>query len=118
MQLRYEVFHQEVSKVVRFYTEILRFEILDHHEDGAPEYATLRRGGVRVGCCEFRDAATGPRRPPRGSEIVLVVDDIEAEYASVRAAGGQLADDLMRRPWGLRDFRLFDPSGQYLRVTE
>jgi len=22
------------------------------------------------------------------------------------------------RPWGLRDFRIFDPSGYYLRITE
>lgn len=118
MQLRYEVFHLDVTEVVRFYVDVLRFEVLDYHEDDFPEYATLSRDGVQVGCCEFPDAVTTPRRPPRGSEIVLVVDDIEAEYHEVRAAGYRLADGLMRRPWGSRDFRLFDPSGQYLRVTE
>jgi lactoylglutathione lyase len=118
MRLRYEVFHQVVFEVVRFYVEALRFEMLDHQQDDFPEYATLRRDDVQVGCCEFPDAVTAPRRPPRGSEIVLVVDDLDAEYAAVRAAGYELADDLTRRPWGLRDFRLFDPTGQYLRVTE
>ena len=60
MQLRYEVFHQEVSKVVRFYTEVLRSEVLDHYEDGAPEYATLRRGGVRVGWVAASSATPQP----------------------------------------------------------
>lgn len=111
MRLRYEVSHQVVSEVVRFYVEVLRLEILDHQQNDFPEYASLCRDGVQVGCCEFVDAVTAPRRPPRGSEIVLVVDDIDAEYVAVRAAGYQLADGLTRRPWGLRDFRLFDPTG-------
>lgn len=118
MRLRYEVFHPAVPEVVSFYVDVLRFELIGHQQDGFPEYATLIREGVQVGCCESPDAATAARRPPNGSEIVLVVDDIDAEYLAVRATGYRLADDLTAQPWGSRDFRLFDPTGQYLRVTQ
>ncbi len=33
-------------------------------------------------------------------------------------AGWPLAADLQARPWGVRDFRLLDPAGYYLRITE
>jgi uncharacterized glyoxalase superfamily protein PhnB len=48
---------------------------------------------------------------------VLEVDDLDEEYARVTAARWPLAEDLADRPWGLRDFRLLDPSGYYWRIT-
>ena len=29
-----------------------------------------------------------------------------------------LLEDLRDRPWGLRDFRVLDPAGYYLRITD
>jgi catechol 2,3-dioxygenase-like lactoylglutathione lyase family enzyme len=52
-----------------------------------------------------------------GVELVLEVDDLDAEHARVTAAGWPLAEDRAGRPWGLRDFRLLDPSGYYWRIT-
>jgi len=34
------------------------------------------------------------------------------------AAGWPLAEDLQDRPWGLKDFRILDPAGYYLRITD
>jgi lactoylglutathione lyase len=57
------------------------------------------------------------RRPPIGVELVLEVDDIVEERNRVVAHGWPLEEDLSVRPWGLTDFRLLDPSGYYLRLT-
>jgi hypothetical protein len=51
-------------------------------------------------------------------ELVLEVDDLGAEHDRVRASGWPLAEDLHERPWGLTDFRVLDPSGYYLRITD
>jgi len=56
-------------------------------------------------------------RPVTGVELVLEVDDLDEEHARVTVAGWPLAEDLADRPWGLRDFRLLDPSGYYWRIT-
>jgi uncharacterized glyoxalase superfamily protein PhnB len=32
-------------------------------------------------------------------------------------AGYRLLEPLRERPWGLRDFRVVDPDGYYLRIT-
>jgi uncharacterized glyoxalase superfamily protein PhnB len=57
------------------------------------------------------------RRPPAGVELVLEVDDLQAERRRVAAAGWPVTEDVTLRPWGLRDFRLLDPDGYYWRLT-
>jgi uncharacterized glyoxalase superfamily protein PhnB len=49
--------------------------------------------------------------PPTG------VDDVAAERDQVIAEGWPLEEDLQDRPWGLRDVRVLDPAGSYLRIT-
>lgn len=49
---------------------------------------------------------------------MLEVDDIAGERAQVIEAGWPIEEDLTARPWGLRDFRILDPSGYYLRITD
>jgi len=51
-------------------------------------------------------------------ELVLEVDDVEAELDRVRSRGWPIEEELTVRPWGLRDFRLLDPNGYYLRITQ
>ena len=53
-----------------------------------------------------------------GAELVLEVDDVAAERGRVVAAGWPLHEELQDRPWGLKDFRILDPAGYYLRITD
>lgn len=115
MHLSFEVFHRDIDALIDFYVEVLGFH--RPKSDPATGYAVVRRDGIEVGCCRHDQADPTSRRPPDGSEIVLRVGDIQAECDRVLASGWPLADPLQDRPWGLRDFRLFDPSGQYLRIT-
>jgi hypothetical protein len=65
------------------------------------------------------------RETPRGYavEIGIMVDDIHGYYDRVLEAADTVDDlrvvrPLMKRPWGLHDFRVTDPAGFYLRFTE
>jgi lactoylglutathione lyase len=58
------------------------------------------------------------RRPPHGVELVIDVDDVDDSIAQVINAGWPIDAELELRSWGLRDFRIVDPSGYYLRITE
>lgn len=59
-----------------------------------------------------------PRDTKRGYgvEIVLMVDDVEALYAQV-STFAKVVEELKVKPWGLKDFRVEDPFGYYLRIT-
>jgi lactoylglutathione lyase len=61
-----------------------------------------------------------PRATPRGFgvEIVLAVDDIDELFLRVRDEQ-YVVQPLEQQPWcGIRDFRVVDPFGFYLRFTE
>jgi len=114
MTLRIEVFTQDLDRAGQFYRDVLGFEELSRQ----PRYLWMGRGTARIGIgatAEPVDPAA--RRVPTGTEIVLEVDDIDAEYERVRATGWPVEGDVQLQEWGLRDFRLFDADGYYLRLT-
>jgi lactoylglutathione lyase len=120
--LRMELFVQDMDVSIDFYRRVLGFELL-RREEG---YASLRSGGVVLGLgpiaklpVEEGSFKQGRLAGDRGAgvEIVLEVDDIEAMEEHVRAMGHPIPEPLEDRPWGLRDFRIADPDGYYLRLT-
>ena len=91
-------------------------------------YAVLTCGDVTLGLgrqVDLPEAGQGPgftqqrlaRDHGAGVEIVLETPDLDALYERVQRSGYPLAAPLRDRPWGLRDFRVADPDGYYLRIT-
>ena len=121
--LRVELFVSDLPRSVDFYRSVLGFEV-ERHQDG---YASVRDGDAVLGLVPVtnlpesdgpgftQDQLAGYRGA--GVEIVLEVDDLSATAAQVTAAGYPMSEPQQRRPWGLTDFRLFDPDGYYVRVT-
>lgn len=52
----------------------------------------------------------------QGVEIVLCHPDYERLYAHIEGEAF-IVEPMKLQPWGLRDFRLVDPFGFYLRIT-
>ena len=116
---RCEIFPADLDATVDFYTEVLGFALVHDDRRSASPYITLQLGQLRLG------AASRPaiphledRRPPTGVELVLECDDLDAARDRVVDSGWPIETDLVARPWGLRDFRVLDPSGYYWRLTE
>ena len=117
--LRCEIFPADLDATVAFYVGVLGFVVTRDERAAAHPYVAVERGEVRVGAAARPEVADrAPRRPPAGVELVLEVDDVDADRARVAAAGWPVAEDIMDRPWGLRDFRVLDPSGYYWRITQ
>ena len=119
MTLRFEIFPDDLDATVDFYMRVLGFRLTADRRDQRDQYVSLQRGGVHVGAARsvVLDVRAA-RLPPAGVELVLEVDDVVAERDRVTAAGWPLAEDLQDRPWGMKDFRILDPAGYYLRITD
>lgn len=125
--LRVELFVQPMV-TVGFYEQILGFT-LERQDDG---YWSLRNGTVELGVgaadglapdhhfvrSSVADSARGV-----GVELVLELPSahaVDVMYQQVRSkvqgADGEI-EPISDRQWGLRDFRLIDPDGYYIRVT-
>jgi lactoylglutathione lyase len=121
MDLRLELFVDDVARSVAFYTHALGFAV----ERASPDYVALCRGGVvlgigpvtRVASNHYFSPEVSNNRRGLGAEIVLVVDDVAAAEAHARASGASLVAPLTKQRWGQTDFRLADPDGYFLRVT-
>lgn len=115
--LRCELFPSDVDAAVSFYVRALGFTVKGDERSAARPYVALERDHVRLGISGRPAVNQEHRRPPVGAELVLEVDNLDAEHDRVIAAGCALAEGLTLRPWGLRDFRVLDPSGYYWRIT-
>jgi lactoylglutathione lyase len=116
--VRFEIFPADLNVTATFYTEVLGFTVAQDRRRDPDPYIYLARDRIGLGAALARSVASyEQRRPPIGVELVLEVDDLEAERNHVSEAGWSVDEDLADRPWGLRDFRLIDPDGYYWRIT-
>lgn len=122
---RFELFVDDLDRAIAFYEDVLGLRA-HRHPNG---YVDLRGGGVTIGLGLLRELPAdhhlrraGPDAPPGiGVELVLEVDDVEAAYERVSGRIGDheaRLEPIVERPWGVRDFRVADPDGYYVRVTE
>jgi uncharacterized glyoxalase superfamily protein PhnB len=52
----------------------------------------------------------------KGLIISFEVDDADAEYRRLKAAGLEIVQDLVDKPWGERSFVVDDPNGVHLYI--
>ena len=116
--LRCEIFPADLDMTVHFYVEVLGFNLVRDERSAESAYVALCRDDVRLGAAARQPVDdVRQRHPPLGVELVLEVDDLDAERTRVGAQGWPIAEEVTARPWGLRDFRVLDPDGYYWRLT-
>jgi lactoylglutathione lyase len=84
-------------------------------------YAEFGTEGTRFALYERRRAEwlTGhPVAPGPAAEIVLVVDDVDAEAARLSALGATVLNGPADRPWGHRTLHVADPDGFVVELAE
>jgi len=124
MRLRLELFVADLDVSIRFYERALGFRLARRE----PDYAGLELGDATIGLgpvAKLPAHAVGPgftrerlaREHGAGVEIVIGVADVDATFKAAQQAGARVVEPLQDRPWGLRDFRVLDPDGYYLRIT-
>ena len=118
VSVRYLV--DDVEAAVAFYTKLLDFKVLTSFP---PAFADVARGNLRLllsgpTSSAGRPMPDGVKPAPGGwNRIHLIVDDIEAEVARLRAAGGRFRNDILSGPGG-RQILLQDPSGNVVELFQ
>jgi len=117
ISVRYMV--DDVEEAVVFYTSFLGFEVLTNF----PAFAEIARGKLRLLLSGPKSSAgrpmpDGARPGPGGwNRIHLIVDDIDAEVARLRAAGARFRNDIVEGPGG-KQILLQDPSGNFVELFQ
>jgi catechol 2,3-dioxygenase-like lactoylglutathione lyase family enzyme len=118
VSVRYMV--DDVEAALGFYTGLLGFEVLTSFP---PAFADVARGRLRLllsgpMSSAGRPMADGVKPGPGGwNRIHLIVEDIEAEVARLRAAGAPFRNEILSGPGG-QQVLLQDPSGNVIELFQ
>ncbi len=118
VSVRYMV--DDVEAAIDFYTTHLGFELLS---SAIPAFADVKRGNLRLLLSGPASSAGRPmpdgRQPSPGgwNRIHLIVDDITAEVARLRAAGLTFRNDVVTGPGGYQ-ILFDDPAGNPIELFQ
>jgi catechol 2,3-dioxygenase-like lactoylglutathione lyase family enzyme len=110
----------DVDDAVTWYTRHLGFNVLSNH---APAFADVLRGALRLllsgpTSSAGRPMPDGERPGPGGwNRIHLVVNDLSAEVARLRAEGVQFRNEVVTGPGGSQILAV-DPSGNFVELFQ
>ena len=111
---------RDVPASTEFYTAYLGFTVEGFQ---SPAFAAVRRGNLVLllsgsGSSAARPMPDGRQPEPGGwNRIQVVVDDVEAEAARLRAAGVPFRNEVIRGPGGAQTV-LDDPSGNPVELFQ
>ncbi|KAA6458858.1 VOC family protein [Bacillus cereus] len=120
MHFRLELFVEDLQKSIRFYEEILGLAFSKKNGTGAmvkledfallltPDYILNENHYLKKG---------GLNPKGKGVEVIIVFDNIEQLYQHVLEKNYPVESNLKTQSWGMKDFRIVDPDGYYLRLT-
>lgn len=117
VSVRYIV--NDVAESVAFYTKYLGFEVLTNF----PAFADVARGNLRLLLSGPMSSAARPmpdgEKPTPGgwNRIHLIVDDLAAEVARLKAEGAPFRNEILEGPGG-KQVLLRDPSGNVVELFQ
>jgi len=118
VNVRYMV--DNVEDALAWYTQHLGFKQLSNY---APAFADVTRGALRLllsgpTSSAGRPMPDGERPGPGGwNRIHLIVEDLAAEVARLRAAGLSFRNEIVTGPGG-KQILLVDPSGNLVELFQ
>lgn len=118
VNVRYMV--DDVDAAVAWYTKHLGFAVLNNR---APAFSDIALGSLRMLISGPTSSAGRPmsdgKQPRSGgwNRIHLIVDDLDAEVARLRADGVQFRNDIVTGPGGSQVL-LVDPSGNLVELFQ
>ncbi|RWQ73370.1 VOC family protein [Bacillus cereus] len=120
MHFRLELFVDDLQRSIRFYEEILGFAFSKKNETSAmvklEDFALLlTRDHILDKNHYLKKGGFNPKG--KGVEVIIVFDNIEQLYQHVLEKDYPVESNLKTQSWGMKDFRIVDPDGYYLRLT-
>lgn len=100
----------DMEKALDYYEQQLGFAVVMRMSDG--EYAIVERDGVALHL--YLDAV-GKQSPGSIHIFAVGLDELISE---LKGRGARITHEIARQPWGNRDFRIADPSGNVIKYTE
>ena len=99
-----------LRRSLEYYEVKLGFQTAMTMPDG--DYAIVERDGVAIHLFQTGAQSLSP------VSIHIFTDGLDDLHAELQRRGASLKQNIIRKPWGNRDFRVNDNSGNEIKFTE
>ncbi len=102
----------DLSQAIAFYRDVLGFELSWSWGEPA-ELAAMCRDGIEITLTCRADSS-----PVGTSHVYFGLSDVDACYGAIQRVGSTIVAPIGDRAYGMRDFRIADPSGNELGIGQ
>jgi uncharacterized glyoxalase superfamily protein PhnB len=99
-----------VPKSIEYYEVKLGFHTTMTMPDG--DYAIVERDDVAIHLFQSGNGHSAP------GSIHIFTEGLDELHSELQKRGAHIKQDIIRKPWGNRDFRVIDDSGNEIKFTE
>jgi uncharacterized glyoxalase superfamily protein PhnB len=100
----------DLKKSIEYYEQKLGFQVVAQLPSG--NYAIVERDDIAIHLFEENGRSSST------VGIHIFTEDLDALHAELQERGARVSQGIMRKPWGNRDFRVNDDSGNEIKFTE
>jgi catechol 2,3-dioxygenase-like lactoylglutathione lyase family enzyme len=99
----------DIARAQRFYQDVLGLDLLMDH-GWIRTYGSNQPMTVQISFAQ--EGGSGTRVP----DLSIEVDDVDAAFEAMKAAGFAIEYGLVDEPWGVRRFYVRDPFGKLVNI--
>jgi uncharacterized glyoxalase superfamily protein PhnB len=100
----------DLKESIEYYERKLGFHVVAQMPTG--NYAIVERDDISI------HLFTDDRRSSSPVGIHVFTEDLDSLHAELQERGALVSQEILRKPWGNRDFRVKDDSGNEIKFTE
>ncbi len=108
MEFRFSFFTQKFKETIAFYKDTLSLPVVDSWNRGFNDSGYLFKAAS--GHMVVLQSATKQVEPLMDAVLLIQVEDLEKQYQFCLAQGIEIVQDIQKREWGDRDFKIIDPN--------
>ncbi len=115
---------RDVEQSIRFYCDVLDFELDQHVPEKPPfVFASVRGGGIEIFLNQYETAVE--EYPAFGNvpiggtlTLYLAMQGVDDLYSEIRSSGTRIVMPIETKFYGVREFAVADPDGYIITLAE
>jgi len=108
MEFRFSFFTQKYNETIKFYKDILQLPVVGNWNRGFNDSGHLFKAAS--GHIVVLQSATKQVEPLVDAVLLIQVENIEKQYMFCKDQGIEIIQEIQKREWGDKDFKVVDPN--------
>ncbi len=112
LEFRFSFHTMKYQETIDFYRDLLAFPVVKTWNRGFNDSGHLFQAAS--GLIVVLQSATMQVEPLKDAVILIQVEDLDRYYSDLKERGVSIVQEIRKREWGHRDFKIADPNGLIL----